>query len=156
MSNVNSDAPGVRIIPPLVYLAGLVIGLLASRWMPTGVVPDPPAWIIGGILIACGVGLAGSAVASFRNTGTTFRPDRAASRLVITGPFKITRNPMYLGMALAYLGITIAAQSVWALILFPAVLIIIQRRAIEPDEAFLARRFGADYASYKARVRRWL
>ncbi len=63
---------------------------------------------------------------------------------------------MYLGMALAYLGITIAAQSVWALILFPAVLIIIQRRAIEPDEAFLARRFGADYASYKARVRRWL
>jgi protein-S-isoprenylcysteine O-methyltransferase Ste14 len=63
---------------------------------------------------------------------------------------------MYLGMAVFYLGITIAGQSVWALILLPVVLTVIRRRAIEPEEAFLEKRFGANYLSYKGKVRRWL
>ena len=63
---------------------------------------------------------------------------------------------MYLGLALVYVGIAIADQSVWALVLLPVVLIIIQRRAIEPEEAFLERRFGADYTRYKENVRRWI
>jgi protein-S-isoprenylcysteine O-methyltransferase Ste14 len=88
--------------------------------------------------------------------GTTIRPDRAASTLVIAGPYKITRNPMYLVLAFVYLGIAIADQSVWALILLPVVLAIIQRRAIEPEEAFLEKRFGANYIRYKENVRRWL
>jgi protein-S-isoprenylcysteine O-methyltransferase Ste14 len=83
--------------------------------------------------------------------GTTVRPDRAASSLVIAGPYKITRNPMHLGLAFVYLGVAVADQSVWALILLPFVLAIIQRRAIEPGEAFLKQRFGADYVSYKER-----
>ena len=92
----------------------------------------------------------------FKDVGTTVRPDRAASTLVFAGPYKISRNPMYLGLALVYLGITIAGQSVWALILLPVVLTVIQRRAIEPEEAFLKRRFGANYINYAAKVRRWL
>ena len=75
---------------------------------------------------------------------------------MVEGPYKITRNPMYLGLALVYLGIGIAEQSVWALILLPVVLLIIQRKAIEPEEAFLTHRFGAEYISYKSLVRRWL
>ena len=63
---------------------------------------------------------------------------------------------MYLGLGLAYLGMTIAGQSVWALILLPVVLTVIRRRAIEPEEAFLERRFGGNYISYKEKVRRWL
>jgi protein-S-isoprenylcysteine O-methyltransferase Ste14 len=63
---------------------------------------------------------------------------------------------MYLALALVYLGIAIAGQSVWALILLPVVLTVIHRRAIEPEEAFLERRFGANYIGYKERVRRWL
>ena len=156
MSEVNSDAPNVKIIPPLVYLAGIVVGLLVSMWMPTKVVPNPTAWIIGGFVILCGALLAGSAILKFKGAGTTVRPDRAASRLVIAGPYKITRNPMYLGLALVYLGIAIADQSIWALILFPVILIIIQHWAIKPEEAFLERRFGTDYSRYRANVRRWL
>src|ERR1039458_8576450 len=156
MSEVNSDAPNVKIIPPLVYLAGIIVGLLVSMWMPTKVVPNPPAWIIGGFLILCGAVLAGSAVLRFKGVGTTVRPDRAPSSLVIAGPYKITRNRMYLGLALVYLGIAIADQSTWALVLFPIIVIIIQHWAIEPEEAFLERRFGTDYSSYKASVRRWL
>jgi protein-S-isoprenylcysteine O-methyltransferase Ste14 len=152
----GNDAPDVKIIPPLVYLAGIVIGFLATIWMPTKVVPNSVAWTVGGILILCGAVLAGSAILKFKDVGTTVRPDRAASTLVIAGPYKISRNPMYLGLALAYLGIAIAGQSVSALILLPVVLAIIQRRAIELEEAFLEKRFGANYVSYKEMVRRWL
>ena len=155
MSDGN-DAPNVKIVPPLVYLAGIVIGFLATIWMPTKVVPNSVAWTVGGILICCGAVLTGSAISKFKDVGTTVRPDRPASKLVIAGPYKITRNPMYLGLAFVYLGIAIAGQSVWALMLLPVVLALIQRRAIEPEEAFLEKRFGANYISYKHNVRRWL
>jgi len=156
MSDISSHAPNVKIIPPLVYLAGLVIGFLANIWIPIKVVPELVAWTSSGIFILCGAVLTGSAVFKFKDAGTTVRPDRAASTLVITGPYKITRNPMYLGLAFIYLGIAIAGQALWALILLPVVLTIIQRRAIEPEEAFLERRFGADYVGYKEKVRRWI
>jgi protein-S-isoprenylcysteine O-methyltransferase Ste14 len=152
----SNDAPNVKIIPPLVYLVGIVIGFLATIWMPTKVVPNSVAWTVGGILIFCAAVLAGGAILKFKDVGTTVRPDRAANTLVIAGPYKITRNPMYLALALVYLGIAIAGQSVWALILLPVVLTVIQRRAIEPEEAFLERRFGANYIRYKENVRRWL
>ena len=155
MSDGN-DAPNVKIIPPLIYLAGIVIGFLATIWMSTKVLPNSVAWTVGGILIFCGAVLTSYAVLKFKDVGTTVRPDRAASTLVIAGPYKISRNPMYLGLALVYLGIAIAAQSVWALILLPVVLAIIQRQAIEPEEAFLEKRFGANYINYAAKVRRWL
>jgi hypothetical protein len=87
--------------------------------------------MLGGFLIVCGAVLTGSAILKFKGVGTTVRPDRAASTLVVAGPYRITRNPMYLGLALVYFGIAIADQSVWALILLPVVLTIIQRRAIE-------------------------
>jgi protein-S-isoprenylcysteine O-methyltransferase Ste14 len=152
----GNDAPNVRIIPPLVYLAGIVIGFLASIGLPTKVVSNSVAWTVGGILICCGVVLTGSALLKFKDVGTTVRPDRAASTLVIGGPYNMTRNPMYLGLAFVYLGVAVAGQSVWALILLPVVLAIIQRRAIEPEEAFLEQRFGANYINHAAKVRRWL
>jgi protein-S-isoprenylcysteine O-methyltransferase Ste14 len=156
MSDTSSDRPAVRIIPPLIYLAGLVVGGLASLVLPTNVVPAAPALAIGGILILLGAALAGSAVFRFKSAGTTVRPDRAPSRLVVAGPYKFTRNPMYLGLAVLYLGIAAADQSLWALLLLPVVLAIIRRWAIGPEEAFLERRFGADYVSYQAKVGRWL
>lgn len=156
MSDPGSDAPDVRIAPPLVYLAGLVIGWIVTFWLPTQIVSPSIAWLLGGILVLCGVGLAASALFRFREAETTVRPDRAASSLVIEGPYRITRNPMYVSLAAIYLGIAIGAQSLWALLLLPLVLAIIQRGAIEREEAFLERRFGADYIGYKARVRRWL
>jgi protein-S-isoprenylcysteine O-methyltransferase Ste14 len=146
----------ILMIPPLVYLAGIVIGFLATIWMPTKVVPDLVARTVGGILILCGAVLTGSAILKFKDVGTTVGPDRAASTLVIGGPYNTTRNPMYLGLAFVYLGVAVAGQSVWALILLPVIWAIIQRRAIEPEEAFLEKRFGANYISYKEKVRRWL
>jgi protein-S-isoprenylcysteine O-methyltransferase Ste14 len=152
----NTDAPNVRIIPPLIYLIGLAVGFLVTLWMPFALISHLVVWPLGGVLIGCGAVLAASAVMKFKGVGTTVRPDRAASALVIAGPYRVTRNPMYLGLTVVYLGIAIAGQSVWAIILLPLVLFVIQRYAIEPEEAFLRRRFGADYVGYTTRVRRWL
>jgi protein-S-isoprenylcysteine O-methyltransferase Ste14 len=93
---------------------------------------------------------------TFRLRCTTVRPDLAASTLVMAGPYKITRNPMYLGLAFVYQGLALAGQSVWALILLPVVLLNIQRMATEPEEAFLARHFGVEYSRCKEKVRRWI
>jgi protein-S-isoprenylcysteine O-methyltransferase Ste14 len=152
----GSDAPDVRVIPPLVYVVGLVAGLLVSVALPTEVVQNALAWSIGGVLIVCGSVLAGSAVLRFRSEGTTVRPDRAPQKFVIEGPYRMTRNPMYLGLAIAYLGIAIADQSLWALVLLTVVLAIINRAVIAPEESFLNRRFGSDYLAYQKSVRRWL
>jgi protein-S-isoprenylcysteine O-methyltransferase Ste14 len=156
MSDINSGAPNVKIIPPLVYLAGLVIGFVANIWISFKVVPNSIAWILGGILIIFGAVLPGSALFKFKEVGTTVRPDRAANTLVTAGPYKVTRNPMYLGLAIVYLGIAIAGQSVSAIILLPIVLAIIQHWVVGPEEAFLEKRFDAEYISYKEKVRRWI
>ena len=95
----GKDTPNVKIIPPLVYLAGIVIGFLATIWMPTKVVTNSVAWTVGGILSFCGGVLAGSAILKFKDVGTTVRLDRAASTLVISDPYSVTREPMDLAFA---------------------------------------------------------
>jgi protein-S-isoprenylcysteine O-methyltransferase Ste14 len=152
----DADAPKVRLFPPLVYLAGVVAGHLINWWLPIGTLPAHPSWILGGILFLAGLGLIGSALVNFRRSGTTIRPDRASTSLVIAGPYKFTRNPMYVGMAIVYFGLAIADRSLWSLILLPIVLLVIRRAVIAHEEAFLERRFGVAYADYKTRVRRWL
>ncbi len=150
------SAPQVKIIPPLVFLAGLIAGWLVSLALPTDVAPYWLAWTLGGILIIMGAALVFPAAALFRRRGTTVRPDRPVSMLVTSGPYRFTRNPMYLGLATIYLGIAIGLQSLWALVLLPVVLVIIGRAAIAKEEAYMAQRFGDDYQRYTARVRRWL
>ncbi|MFI5210728.1 MAG: methyltransferase family protein, partial [Gemmatimonadales bacterium] len=69
---------------------------------------------------------------------------------------RFSRNPMYVGMTLLYLGIALWANSLWPLLLLPAVLVVMRRGVIAREEAYLERRFGDEYRSYRARVRRWL
>jgi protein-S-isoprenylcysteine O-methyltransferase Ste14 len=152
----DADAPKVRIVPPLVYLGGLVAGHLVNRWLPIDVLPVRAAWIAGAFFLLLGLALIASAMVNFARARTTIRPDRASTTLVIAGPYKFTRNPMYVGLAIAYLGLAIADRSLWSLILLPVVLAVIRYAAIAHEEAFLERRFGSSYIDYKASVRRWL
>jgi protein-S-isoprenylcysteine O-methyltransferase Ste14 len=91
MSDSHSGVPNVKVIPPLVYFAAVVIGIVISIWIPTKIVPSSLAWMLGGLLIVCGAVLTGSAILKFKGVGTTVRPDRAASTLVVVGPYRITR-----------------------------------------------------------------
>jgi protein-S-isoprenylcysteine O-methyltransferase Ste14 len=150
------DSAGVKVPPPLIYLAGLIIGFLAGKWLPNFSVPVVVSRTLGGLLIGLGTVLAFSAMRAFRKVGTTIRPDRPATTLANAGPYRFTRNPMYLSMAFAYAGIAILGQSLWALLILPAVLLVIRYRVIAREEPYLERQFGETYTNYKARVRRWI
>jgi len=143
----------------LLYVLGLVAGWLLDRAAPLSLVgptgrstATPAGWL----LLACGVALAAWAISTFRAAGTAIRPDRSASTLVTHGPFRLSRNPMYLGLSLLYLGMTLLVSSVWCLLLFPFVIGILHLTVIRREERYLAATFGTGYDEYRRRVRRWL
>jgi protein-S-isoprenylcysteine O-methyltransferase Ste14 len=88
--------------------------------------------------------------------GTPIRTDRPVPRLVTDGPFRYTRNPGYLGLAMLYAGIAALRNALWAILFLPLVVYVIQRQVIGREERYLERTFGEEYLAYKTRVRRWV
>ena len=97
-----------------------------------------------------------AAAAHFRRAGTSIIPNQPASAFVVSGPYHFTRNPMYVSLALLYLGIALILNSWWIVALLPVVLIVIQLTVIAREERYLRQRFPVDYPAYCSRVRRWL
>jgi len=112
--------------------------------------------VVAWLLVAGWVGLAASSVGLFRRKQTSMIPVRPASTLVSTGPYKFTRNPMYVSLALLTLAFAFFLNTWWIVVLLVPALLIVQRFVIVPEEKYLRRRFGADYEAYTHRVRRWL
>jgi protein-S-isoprenylcysteine O-methyltransferase Ste14 len=154
----SPDTSGVRVLPPLIYIGLFLVGYALHRPVPVRLWGDVPpfARLVGWSLVGAGVLLAVSAVVLFRRAGTTPNPTRPTTALVLHGPYRFTRNPMYVGLGLCYLGATLLVNSAWPLVLIPVLIALVQRWVIAPEEAYLERRFGAEYRAYRARVRRWL
>ena len=156
MPSSEGSSPGVHVPPPLVFATGLGLGLWASAWIPSLWLPASVCRVAGWTLIAGALALVLPAFFGFFRARTTVRPDRPASSLVISGPYRFTRNPMYVSLTLLYAGVATLYQSVWAWLLLPLVVLYIDRRVIRAEERFLESRFGADYVRYCAQVRRWI
>ena len=152
----KQDTPGVIAPPPLIYLAALVIGLGLSYLAPTSFLPRSLAYGLGAVLILIAAWIMIPARRMMQRAGTAIKPTMPTTALVITGPFRFTRNPLYVGATLFYLGIAVAARSLWAFVLLLVVLAVMQRGVIDREERYLERKFGADYLRYKERVRRWI
>lgn len=153
------DTSGVRVLPPLVYFTGAAAGLLLNRAWPVRLVPpavEPAASVVGWLLVAIGLLLTSWAVGIFRRAGTTPVPTRPTTALAFGGPYRFTRNPMYLGLALVQTGIALIADTLWPLVFLVPVLFVIRRYVIDREERYLERKFGEEYLGYKRRVRRWL
>ncbi|HVA89888.1 MAG TPA: isoprenylcysteine carboxylmethyltransferase family protein [Chloroflexota bacterium] len=152
---IEERGPDVVAPPPLIYLGPLLAGLALDRFLP---LPRLPAALRGaGLpLLAGGIGLGGWFIASMRRAGTPVDPYQPPTALVENGPFRFTRNPAYLGFALAYAGISLLAGGRWPLVFLPGVLGGIDRGVMAREEAYLQERFGAPYRDYRSRVRRWL
>jgi len=152
------DGARVRFPPPLVYVAGLVAGVAAGRiWALPNLGLSPSVRdIAGAAAILAGIIVSGTGAGLFIRRGTAIIPYKPATTLVTTGIYRWTRNPMYLGMALLYVGAAFLLNSLPALVLLPAVLAIIQSQVISREEAYLKRAFGAEYAAYQRRVRMWI
>jgi protein-S-isoprenylcysteine O-methyltransferase Ste14 len=155
MATEKRDIPGVVAPPPIIYAAGLLAGWALDRLRPWPFLPSAWARPLGLALFVAGLVGAGG-VWAFRRAGTSPNPWRRTERLVTDGPYRFTRNPMYLGFTLWYLAGTAWVNSLWPLALLPVVLLVMQRGVITREEAYLERRFGREYTEYRARVRRWL
>jgi protein-S-isoprenylcysteine O-methyltransferase Ste14 len=150
------ETPGVIAPPPLIYLGGLAVGLGLQALLPSTSLPGAVSWSLGGALLIAGGALARSFFRALARAGTPVSPYRVPTKLVATGPYRVTRNPGYLGMALAFAGIAVITQSLWALAALAVVLVVIDRGVIAREERWLERNFGEDYLRYKQRTRRWL
>jgi len=154
----DSGAPataGVLAPPPLIYLAGLVVGLGLHWWRPVPAVSSALAMPLGLGAILLGM-VALPAVLAFHRAGTRPEPWKPSTALVTSGPYRFSRNPMYVGFTLGYLGLGFWVNSLWILVLVVPVLGVMQVGVVRREEAYLTRRFGAAYREYQRRVRRWL
>jgi protein-S-isoprenylcysteine O-methyltransferase Ste14 len=116
----------------------------------------PAAQVAGTILIAFSVALGGWAMIRFLHARTAILPIRPAARLVQCGPYRFTRNPMYLSMTLLYVGLALVINHMWPLLFLPVVLLAIRRLVIAREERHLLERFGSDYEAYRKQVPRWI
>jgi protein-S-isoprenylcysteine O-methyltransferase Ste14 len=155
MENHN-DTAGVVARPPLIYLAGLIAGLALHAIRPMPFLPQRWAKLIGGVVIALAFVPGGMAAAAMRQARTNLDPHQPTTAIVTGGPFRYTRNPIYLSFTLLFTGIAAFVNSLTVLVPLPVVLLVMQRGVIEREEAYLEAKFGAEYTQYKARVRRWL
>jgi len=150
------DHSGVFIPPPLLYVFPFLAGLLIHWVHPATLFARGVTAPFGVILVALGLALAASAMISFRRARTSPIPIKPTTAIVETGPYRFTRNPMYVGLAVLYLGLALWVDSLWPLLLLPVALFAIQRFVIAREERYLEAKFGDEYRGYKARVRRWI
>jgi len=158
MDDNEKDGAAVRIAPPLVYLGGVIVGVAVHAFvMPLPIGLSPGLRIAVGVAAAVlGLVLMGGAIGLFRRTGQDPKPWESTPEIISTGVYRITRNPMYVGMALLQIAVAVGLANWWIIILVPVVLAIVQATAVRHEEDYLERKFGDEFTRYKASVRRWL
>lgn len=150
MADGREGTAGVIAPPPLIYLGFLATGLLLKKLPPSRFLPRGVARLLGWPL------LGGWFQRALRRANTPVNPQKPVTSLVVDGPFRYSRNPGYISLAMMYAGIASLANALWAILLLPAALLTIRYGVIEREERYLERIFGEEYLRYKARVRRWL
>ena len=154
------DRAAVRVPPPVWPLLAILLAVGLGQLWPLPLPLEPPPlvrYVAGGGLVAGAIlGLGLWPVTIMRRSGQSENPYKPTHAIVERGPFRVTRNPMYLQMILVCLGFTLLLWSAWMLLLTPVCAGLLHHLAIRPEEAYLERKFGEAYAAYKRRVRRWI
>ena len=153
--NEPVDIPHVIAPPPILYAVPLAVGLVLNHFLPLATLPAPWPRRVGVLFGALGL-IALPAIMAFRRAQTDPRPWKPSAALVLAGPYRFTRNPMYLGFTFIYIGVSLWLDALWPILFLPVVLVVMTRGVIAREEAYLERRFGEPYRAYRAKVRRWL
>lgn len=153
---IANDSPGVPFPPPIVYVAAIGLGLLLNRLLPLPIGGRFVRVLVAWVFVALWGVVTALAFYAFWSRHTTIVPIRPATTLVAAGPYRFTRNPMYVGLACLTLGVGLWTNTWWVLLLLVPALVVIDRFVIAREEAYLLRRFGVEYEQYMRQVRRWI
>jgi len=155
-----TDAASVRFPPPVAAIVAILIGVLLGRFLPLFPdipIPSPARYWIGAAIIALAIAVLGAwPIRLFNQTKQDVTPWSSTPEIIVAGPYRFTRNPMYLMMLLICLGVAILLANYWLVLLTPALAVVLYVIAIRHEEAYLADKFGDSYARYQQRVRRWI
>lgn len=142
----------MRIFPPAIHLVAIAIGFLLQWAVPIRI---SGMRIPGFVLLAIALGLIVWTAILMSRAGTTPNPTRPTTALLIGGPFRFTRNPMYLAWELIVIGVGLAANAPWVMVMAVPAALLTRRLVIDKEERYLESKFGTEYLNYKSRVRRW-
>ncbi|WP_092586391.1 methyltransferase family protein [Rhizobium mongolense] len=151
------DSSGAAVRPPIAWALAVIAGLALDWLYRLPFLPEAmPAGMLGGIVFLAGLALLIWAAGAFRRAGTQIPTTQPTTTIVDEGPYRFTRNPIYFGMFLGLIGLAIAIDSLWLILLLVPFYLVIRYGVVAREEAYLERKFGGVYLAYKARVRRWL
>jgi len=147
---------GVIVRPPLLYGAAL-IAALALRWFwPMPIVDHRVALLFGLVLLSLGAAIIVPGIRALHAAGTSVDPLRPTTAIVTSGPFRFSRNPLYLGLTLVYSGVTLLFDTWWGMLLLVPVMVVMHRGVVLREEQYLEATFGESYRRYLSTVRRYL
>jgi protein-S-isoprenylcysteine O-methyltransferase Ste14 len=150
------DSPRVVVLPPFLY-GGAFLVMLALRWFWRMPIAAPVATLWPGIVLSVlAVGIAIAGRRTMEAAGTNVNPMLPTTAIVTSGPFRFSRNPLYVALTLLFLGLTLAFDTWWGIILLPPVLLVMHYGVVLREERYLERKFGEPYRQYRSRVRRYL
>jgi protein-S-isoprenylcysteine O-methyltransferase Ste14 len=156
MRNASPDTAQVLVLPPLVYGAAFIIGLLLHLVLPLHLLPTTLARGVGVVCVLVSLPVAIATLRVLSRAHTPVDPMKPTTALVTEGPFRYSRNPIYVALTLLYLGMAFLVNAWWILLLVVPVLVVLRYGVIAREEAYLTRKFGDAYRQYTAQVRRWL
>jgi protein-S-isoprenylcysteine O-methyltransferase Ste14 len=155
MAPEKKDTPGVIIFPPLLWAGTLAFGFLAQWLWPIHLFHWTPLRWIGGAFAITSAVLAKSGENALRRAGTNIKPTEPTLAIVQDGPFRFSRNPLYLSLTILYVGVSFMFNAAWPMILLLPLLVVAQRGIIYREERYLQAKFGDEYLRYRSRVPRW-
>jgi len=150
--------PRILFPPPLLFVTVWLAGLALDHWLPVRITGGPGGLlaVLAPVVTFAGAALTFTTLALLLRARTGILPFKPTRTLITDGPFRFSRNPIYLGLLIAYLGVTAWTRLLWPLATLPIGLWALWQTAIHPEETYLASRFGEAYAAYCRRVRRWI
>jgi protein-S-isoprenylcysteine O-methyltransferase Ste14 len=152
----NKTNANVKVQPPLLVMIHVAVAFLLARFVSLPLIVLPILQVIGFPLVILGFLIGIGAMMAFQRARAIARPHDLPARLVTSGVYRFSRNPVYLGFLLILVGLPLDIGSYWGILLGPVLIFLFNRLVIEPEETLLAQKFGDEYRSYKSKVRRWI
>jgi len=154
-SDEQEATTGIRVIPPLIYLVGIIVGLVLEYLWKSYKLSVVFRVSVSLMLLIVSVVLIGLTLKQFKSSKTPFDVRKSASSLITDGPFQFSRNPGYIALTLLYMAFGILLSNMWVLVLVVPILLIVDIHIIRKEEANLLAVFGDHYIEYQSKVRRW-